>query len=417
MADGTPAETAVSTLTVIGIAAAVALVPLNSTMIAVALPSIAEEFDIPTGTTGTLVTVYLLAMLLGQPLAGRLGDRIGNRRTVEVALVGLIIFSALAAVATTFTWLVVARVAQAAFAAALGPNVQSLLRAITPASQQGRTFGLLGSILGVGAATGPVIGGVLTQLISWRAIFLFNIPVAALAMWFAARIKRSTTTTTASATTTTTTTTPATTPVEVRPAGRIANRVFVAAFMVQALSTLAQYALLLLTPIILDARGWDSGSIGLVLSALTVGMIVTGPTGGRTGDRHGRRAPARGGLAVAATAIIVLSIGGSSVAVVALVAGLAAFGFGLGIAVPSLMTAALESVPMHRTGAAAGVLSMSRYVGSIATSVAVSVFVASDATGSRTVLAMSSIAMVLALIGTGWLPGRQAPERSAATPT
>ena len=185
-----------------------------------------------------------------------------------------------------------------------------------------------------------------------------------------------------------------------------------AAFALQALSTLAQYALLLLTPIILDARGWESGPIGVVLSALTIGMILLSPTGGRLGDHHGRRAPARAGLIVATAAIVVLLIGGPSITTAVLVAGLAAFGFGLGITVPSLMTAALESVPIHRTGAAAGVLSMSRYVGSITTSVAVSVFVASDAGGSRIVLAMSAAAMALAIAGTSALPGRAAVSRS-----
>ena len=182
MTQQTTPQSRVSTLTVLGIAAAVGLVPLNSTMIAVALPRIADDFEISTGRTGILITVYLIAMLAGQPLAGRLGDAIGNRRTVNIALVGLIVFSALAAAASTFALLVAARVAQAVFAAALGPNVQSLLRAITPSEQQGRTFGLMGSVLGVGAASGPVIGGVLTQAFGWQAIFLFNIPVAAIAL-------------------------------------------------------------------------------------------------------------------------------------------------------------------------------------------------------------------------------------------
>ena len=279
--------------------------------------------------------------------------------------------------------------------------MQSLLRAITPSEQQGRTFGLMGSVLGVGAASGPVIGGVLTQAFGWQAIFMFNIPVAVVALLVASRIKPPVTTET----------TPAS-PSNSGVPGRIANPIFVAAFALQTLSTLAQYALLLLTPIILDARGWESGPIGVVLSALTIGMILLSPTGGRLGDHHGRRAPARAGLIVATAAIVMLLIGGPSITTPVLVAGLAGFGFGLGVTVPSLMTAALESVPIHRTGAAAGVLSMSRYVGSITTSIAVSVFVASDAGGSRIVLAMSAAAMALAIAGTVALPGRAALSRS-----
>ncbi len=400
MTTSTTPKAKVSTWTVLGVAAAVALVPLNSTMIAVALPKIAEDFAISTGTASVLITVYLVAMLIGQPLAGRAGDAIGNRRTVMIALVGLIVFSALAAAATTFALLVAARVAQAVFAAALGPNVQSLLRAITPQAQQGHTFGLMGSMLGVGAASGPVIGGVLTQVFGWQAIFLFNIPVAATALVIASRISRPSTSEPARSGAR------ATGSAESTGTGdRIANPIFITAFVLQALSTLAQYALLLLTPIILDARGWESGPIGLVLTALTVGMIVMSPAGGRLGDKYGRRTPSRIGLSVATAAVVLLLVGGPSITTAALVVGLAVFGFGLGTAVPSLMTAALESVPMYRTGSAAGVLSMSRYVGSITTSIAVSLFVASDASGTRIVLTIATVAMALAATGTAALPG------------
>jgi MFS family permease len=392
--------------TVLGIAAAAGLVPLNSTMIAVALPTIADDFDISTGTASVLVTVYLVAMLVGQPVAGRVADVVGNRRAVTWALVGLIVTSFAAAFAPSFSWLVVARLAQAACAAALGPSVQSLLRALTSPDEQGRTFGLMGSVLGVGAALGPVVGGVLTQAFGWQAIFLVNVPIAGGALVAAVRTRPP-------------------------PAGgdgrrgdttdeRILNPVFVVCFSAQALSTLAQYALLLLTPIILDARGWPSGSIGLALSALTIGMILMGPPGGRVGDARGRRAPSTFGLSLAAVAVAVVLIAGPSVAPFVLVAALATFGVGLGLATPNLMSAALASVPMSRTGSAAGVLSMSRYVGSIATSVTISAVVTSDAAGTRVVLALSWVATVVAALVATRLPstpvetpdGAPAPARA-----
>ncbi|WP_040491868.1 MFS transporter [Ilumatobacter nonamiensis] len=391
------AAPAPSVATVLGIAAAAGLVPLNSTMIAVALPTIAEQFDISTGTASILITVYLFAMLIGQPIAGRISDSLGNRRTVAFALVGLIATSLAGALVPTFALLVVARTLQACCAAALGPSVQALLRAITPPDEQGRTFGLMGSVLGTGAALGPVIGGVLTQAIGWEAIFYVNIPIAAGALAIAVRIRvpdarddgadgrvRSTDTRVVD--------------------GRILNRVFVACFSVQALSTVAQYALLLLTPIILDARGWPSGSIGLCLSALTIGMIVMGPPGGRAGDTHGRRLPTLIGLTVGSLAVGALFVGGPSVAAALLVVALAVFGLGLGAATPNLMSSALESVPMSRTGGAAGVLSMSRYVGSITTSLTISAVVTADAGGTRIVLAMSCLAMVAAVLVTSQLP-------------
>jgi len=383
-------------LGVIGVAAAAGLVPLNSTMIAVALPSIADEFDISVGRVSILVTVYLIAMLMGQPLAGRLSDRIGARRLVNVALIGFATFSVICAASGSFGMLVAARAGQAAFASALAPSVQSLLTSSTAAAERGRMFGILGSVLGIGAASGPVVGGGLTEFFGWHAIFLVNLPVVAVAFLVSMRVGAS------SKGGGNQSRHPEQGPSTVR----ITNRVFVASFSAQALSTQAQYTLLLLTPIILAARGWATGSIGLVLSALTVGMIAFGPAGGRIGDRLGRRAPVVGGLAIATASMVVLLIAGASVAPVLLVLALLAFGIGLGIAVPNFMTAALESVPETKVGSAAGVLSMSRYVGSITTSVAVTAFVATNAGGSSVLFAMAVASMSLAVLVATRLPSR-----------
>lgn len=394
------ARSGLSTASVLGIGAAAGLVPLNSTMIAVALPDIADHFDISTGRASILVTVYLVAMLIGQPLAGRVGDAFGNRRTVNVALLGLIGCSVVAAIASSFVMLVVARVAQAVFAAALGPGVQSLLRAATPPARVGRAFGLMGSVLGVGAASGPVVGGALTQAFGWPAIFVFNVPVAAAALLVSLRLDVG-----------------GAPPVHESPGaaegaadraleegGPIRNPVFAAAFSVQALTTVAQYALLLLVPVMLDARGWESGSTGLVLSALTVGMILFGPVGGRLGDSRGRRAPTQLGVVVATFAVAVILVGGPGTAPLLLVLALAVFGIGLGTATPNMVTSALQSVTSARTGAAAGVLSMSRYVGSITTSVVVGSVVSADAGGTRIVLALATAAMILAIVPASRFP-------------
>ena len=388
-----PTAAPLSKLGVVGVAAAVGLVPLNSTMIAVALPTIADDFDISVGRASILITVYLVAMLLGQPLAGRISDRVGNRKSVNIALVGFAAFSVACAASGSFETLVAARAGQAIFASALAPSVQSLLRSGTAPAERGRMFGILGSVLGVGAASGPVVGGVLTEIFGWEAIFLVNLPVVAVALVVSIRLGVLGTEDSDSME-------------AVVSHGRILNRVFNASFSAQALSTLAQYTLLLLTPIILTAREWESGSIGLVLSALTVGMIVFGPAGGRVGDHSGRRRPVVAGLATGLVAMAVLLATGADVEPILLIAMLTLFGIGLGVAVPNFMTAALESVPESRTGSAAGVLSMSRYVGSITTSLAVTAFVATDAGGTRILFAMATASMALAMVVSVWLPSR-----------
>jgi len=387
-----PASTRVPTTTILAITAAAGLIPLNSSMIAVALPAIIDDFEVSTAMASTLITVYLAIMLVGQPVAGRLTDRIGSRRMVQGALLGLALMSALAALATTFWLLVVARSLQAICAAGLNPATQSLLRRITPPDQQGRVFGVLGSVLGIGAASGPVVGGVLVEFFGWAAIFVVNVPIALAAALATRRVASDS---------------------EVRderhdgaaaPSGRIRNRVFVAGFSAQALSTAGQYALLILTPIILDAQGWNPGRTGLALSALTFGMIVMGPFGGRIGDVRGRRLPSMTGLTLATVAIATLALAGSSVDPILLMIALAAFGIGLGATTPNLMTAALGSVSVDRAGAAAGIFGMSRYVGSIGISLVIAALVSDGASGTATVLSIATICVALSIASATRLP-------------
>lgn len=377
----------------LAIGGAVSLVPLNSTMVAVALPRIARHFDISVGRTSILVTTYLVAMLVGHPVAGRIADRFGATRTLEVAMVGFAVASLAAASAPRFELLVAARIGQAAFGSALAPGVQAIVRTAAPPETRGRTLGLLGSMVGVGAASGPVLGGGLIALFGWRAIFLLNVPVIVVALFArlpmvrhggGAPVKGLTP--------------------DALPLAR--NIPYVAAFGVQALSTVGQYMLLLVAPVVLDARGWSPASIGVALSGLTVGMIAMGPIGGHAGDRRGRRWPAVAGLLVCSVTLLAASLSGPAISPVPLIVVLTVFGFGLGFAVPSVQTAGLEVVEEQRVGAAAGVLSMSRYVGSIVTSVLVGAWLTSDGSGSRAALVVATVALV-ASTGLAWrLPVR-----------
>ena len=394
-------EGVVPAATIAGIALASALVPLNSTMIAVALPEISRDFDISKGQASVLITLYLVAMLVGQPLAGRLCDMVGARRLATIAVTGFGIFSAAAMVAGAFWLLVTLRGVQALFASALVPSVQAMLRDIVPEAQRGRAFGVQGSVLGVGAGLGPVIGGLATAAFGWRAIFGVNLPVVLAVLYVLRRRVVAVTRLAAD---------------HPREAGgdhgRLFNRVFGAAFSTQALSTFAQYALLLAVPIVLDTRGWNAASVGVALSFLTLGMVVTGPYGGRLGDVRGRRRPVVLGLTVAIGAVAASAIAGDQVSSALLIVTLLLFGIGLGVATPSVMTAGIEAAPEGRVGSAAGLLSASRYVGSIASTLVLASVVGDDASGLDTLLIVSAASLALSLVVAGRLPGRLvgAPE-------
>jgi MFS family permease len=190
------------------------------------------------------------------------------------------------------------------------------------------------------------------------------------------------------------------------------NGVFGVAFSTQALSTFAQYALLLAVPIVLDSRGWSAASIGVALSFLTLGMVVTGPYGGRLGDAHGRRRPVVLGLAVTVVAVAASAVGGDDVASALLVLTLLLFGLGLGVATPSVMTAGIEAAPLARVGSAAGLLSASRYVGSIASTLVLASVVRDDGSGLATLLIVCVVSLSVSLAVARRLPGRLvgAPE-------
>jgi DHA2 family methylenomycin A resistance protein-like MFS transporter len=361
---------------IIGVGFVAGSVSINSTMIAVALPDIADDFDIAIGKAGLLITMYLVVMLVGQPIAGRLTDRLGARRLITVGLVGFALASVAATLANSFELLVAIRSAQAVCAIFFVPGAQALLRLLSTPAKRGQAFGVLGSFLAGGAAIGPVLGGLLTAGVGWAGVFLVNLPIVAIALVLLKGMA-----------------TPnrpaATTAVDTLPIRSLATPRFVAAFATQASTTFGQYALLLVIPVVLDARGWNAGAIGGALTALTLGMVIVGPAGGRFGDKNGRRRPVVIGTTVAtvATVLAAVAIEGSATL---LIVAVAAFGFGLGFAIPNVQTMALEAVPAQLAGSASGILSMSRYVGSIPSTLLLAFIVGDDGSDARTFLLVAS---------------------------
>jgi MFS family permease len=150
------------------------LVPLNSTMIVVALPLIGRDLGADQVTLAWLVTSYLIAMASLQPIAGRLGDRFGRRRFMLGALAYFIVASVGAALAPNLLVLVAFRLQQAIAAASVVPNSLALLRSSAVAGRAGTYFGISGATTSIGAAIGPLLGGLLSA-IDWRLIFLVNV--------------------------------------------------------------------------------------------------------------------------------------------------------------------------------------------------------------------------------------------------
>jgi MFS transporter, DHA2 family, methylenomycin A resistance protein len=158
------------------------MITLDATIVNVALGPIGSDLGGALSTAQWIVNGYTLAFAALLLSAGALADRLGSRTGF---LVGLAVFglgSAACACATSLTMLIVARVIQGAGAAALMPCSLALIAHMFPDSRdRRRALGMWGGASGIGLAAGPVLGGILTAALGWRAIFLVNLPIAAAA--------------------------------------------------------------------------------------------------------------------------------------------------------------------------------------------------------------------------------------------
>jgi MFS family permease len=127
------------------------------------------------------VNAYLLAFAAGIITAAAIGDRFGRRRTYIVGLTLFAMSSAACALSPNVGMLIVARTVQGIGAAIVTPLSLTLLSAAFPPERRGTVVGIWGGIAGLGVASGPLIGGALTQGASWHWIFWINVPIGLLA--------------------------------------------------------------------------------------------------------------------------------------------------------------------------------------------------------------------------------------------
>ena len=127
------------------------LAPLNSSMVAVGLPRIRDDFHIGVGPLTLLVSVYLVAVAVSQPLSGKLGDAVGCRRMILFGLAALFVSSLGAALAWNFWVLVGWRALQGVSAAMVMPNGVAYLRRSLDSNTLGRSLGYNGAAISAGA--------------------------------------------------------------------------------------------------------------------------------------------------------------------------------------------------------------------------------------------------------------------------
>jgi MFS family permease len=385
--------------------------PLNSTMVAVALPAISRDFGAEASSVTLLVvTVYLIATLVCQMPAGSIADRSGYPRALTW---GRWIFAAGAAAgafAPTLSVVVVGRVLMAAGGALMVPTSMALVRVAIPVERRSRAFGTLGAVMGGAAAIGPALGGWITPLFGWRWLFAINLPVL-LASWIiqgpvdenesrilkvraadeeseqrafdwagslligsalvlltmATRAHGRALYVIASvgvATIVTLLVVERRVTAPVLDLDLFARPVFAAGAGVVATQNLAMYSLLIMVPFLVGASA--GSGVGLAIVAMTATMALMSPFGGWLAEHVGARPVVfTGGLAGALGVFAIVRLGASAqphdVGVRLLLVGL-----GLGLSTGPSQAAGLTAVSAEKSGLASATLAMMRYVGSIA---------------------------------------------------
>ena len=375
------------------------LVILDATAVNVALAPIGADLGGGARTLQWVLDAYTLVFAAFLLTAGSGGDRVGARRLFQAGLVLFAAASAACGSAPTATALVAARALQGLGAALLVPCSLSLVRAAFPGERErARALGAWGAVGGIGAAAGPLFGGAVASAVGWRAVFLVNLPLAALALLLTRRHVPAP---------------PRRREVALDPLGQLLATVAVAALVlalierlpaaglvalaagaafaawelrtrapmlppallrrralaggsaVGLLINLGFYGQLLVVALLLErGRGWSAweAGLGLLPEALTVtaASLLAGGAAGRVGARL----PMLAGLACGAAGLtgLALLLPGASYA--ALVPALTATGLGMATTMPAATAAVVGAAPAQRAGTAAGVLNAARQLGS-----------------------------------------------------
>ena len=364
---------------------------LDGSIVNIALPAIQRDFGGGVAGLQWTINAYTLTLAALILVGGSLGDRWGRRRVFVSGVVWFAFASLLCALAPSIEVLIAARAFQGIGAALLTPGSLALISASMDKEDRGAAIGAWSGLAGVSTAFGPLLGGWLVEVVSWRAVFYLNVPLAAAVVWIAlrhvpeskdeeieGRIDYSGAILTAAGLAALTyglvglKVIPALlgiallvgfvfqqrqSPHALVPLKLFANRTFTAA----NLSTFAVYgslsgAMFLLVLQLQYVAGYSPLASGAATLPITIMMLLFSARSGRLSQRIGPRLQMTFGPFVASTGLLLLlPIGPDASYLTSVFPGVMVFAVGLTLLVAPLTTAVLGAAPNSQSGIASGI--------------------------------------------------------------
>jgi EmrB/QacA subfamily drug resistance transporter len=383
------------------------MIMLDNTVVNVALPSIQKDLGASISGLEWTINGYTLSFAVLLATGGRLGDIFGRRRMFLVGVTIFALSSATAGFAPDATSLVVSRVAQGVGAALMMPATLSIITNAFPAHERGKAMGMWAGVSALALAVGPVLGGFLTESVSWRAIFFLNIPVAigaVAASLFAVRESRDNTvgrevdyagvailtgamtalilalvegnswgwgsTEIVALLMAAAAGLVAFVAVELRVKVPMvefrffADRNFLGAVVVALIVSFSMLGVFFFLALYMqDILGYSPLEAGIRFLPSTLMIVLVAPVAGRMADRFGPRWLIAAGLAIVSASLFSFSGIAVDSSYLDLLPGFVLLGIGIALTMSPMTSAAMNAVAVEKAGIASGVLSMFRMVG------------------------------------------------------
>jgi len=394
----------------LGLMIVLGLGALDQSIVAPALPRIVDEFG-GLAHLSWVVTAYVLTATATMPLYGRLSDQYGRKPVLYAAILIFLLGSALSGAAQSLWELILFRAVQGLGAGGLLPLAQIIIGDLVTPAERGRRQGAIVAMFAVCSIVGPVLGGVITDLLSWHWIFYVNLPIGIVALAAIAQAlrrpfpRRERRIDYAGALLLTGSTvafllilalggtewpwlSPQTAALSgitlvlvalfvlhllrvtepVLPPALFRDRLFVVACVVLALASMGMMGAGLFFPLFFQlVLGASAANSGLLTGPMMLGVVISSITNGRVLLRYGRYKPAQvAGLVVAVASFAVLAWSAATSQALALIeVAMLALGLGIGLVMPNMTVAVQNALPMANRGVGTATLAFFRSLGGL----------------------------------------------------